>query len=177
FRQIPTFSRSTIRRFSANVSEQGKLAARDYEARLKCFILPFEALLPRSDNKIVLDMVFDLAKWHALAKLRANPEPTIRALSETGTDVGKDLRLFSNKTCKNWVTLELPKESAARGLCKARTRTAGAALTRKIKSYSMTTYKFHSMPDFAPAIREFGSTDNFNTQTVSLSLAIFILTH
>jgi hypothetical protein len=31
FRQVPTFGRSTIRRFSANVSEMKKLAARNYE--------------------------------------------------------------------------------------------------------------------------------------------------
>ncbi|KAI1784806.1 hypothetical protein LXA43DRAFT_1100996 [Ganoderma leucocontextum] len=168
FRSIPTFSRSTIRRFSANVSEQGKLAARDYEARVKCFIAPFENLLPRGDNNIVLDMVFDLAKWHALGKLRAQTSPTLDGLTATGIDVGKDVRLFSNKTCQRWVTLELPKESAARGLRKARTRTAGAPLHRKVKSYSMTTYKYHSLADYTSAIRDFGSTDNFNTQTSEL---------
>ncbi|KAI0682109.1 hypothetical protein C8T65DRAFT_597538 [Cerioporus squamosus] len=31
FRRVPTFGRSTIRKFSRNVCEQGKLAARDYE--------------------------------------------------------------------------------------------------------------------------------------------------
>ena len=31
FRQVPTFGRDTIRRFSSNISELKKLAARDYE--------------------------------------------------------------------------------------------------------------------------------------------------
>ncbi|KAI1783828.1 hypothetical protein LXA43DRAFT_902777 [Ganoderma leucocontextum] len=139
FRAIPTFSQSTIQHFSANISEQGKLAACNYEAQLKCFISPFENLLPQDDNDIVLDMVFDLAKWHALTKLWAPTDLMLGGLTATGVDVGKDIRLFSRETCQRWVTLELPKESAACGLCKARTRTTGAALPRKVKSYLMTT--------------------------------------
>lgn len=35
FRQVPTFGRDTIRRFSNNTSELKKLAARDYEDMLQ----------------------------------------------------------------------------------------------------------------------------------------------
>jgi hypothetical protein len=35
FRQVPTFGRDTIRRFSNNVSEMKKLAARDFEDLLQ----------------------------------------------------------------------------------------------------------------------------------------------
>jgi hypothetical protein len=38
FRQVPTFGRSTIRRFSTNASEMKKLAARDYEDLLQVSI-------------------------------------------------------------------------------------------------------------------------------------------
>jgi hypothetical protein len=35
FRQVPTFGRSTIRRFSTNASEMKKLAARNFEDMLQ----------------------------------------------------------------------------------------------------------------------------------------------
>jgi hypothetical protein len=35
FRQVPTFGRSTIRRFSTNASEMKKLAARNFEDLLQ----------------------------------------------------------------------------------------------------------------------------------------------
>jgi hypothetical protein len=41
FRQIPTFSRNTIRRFSNNVSELKRLAARDYEDILQVCCMHF----------------------------------------------------------------------------------------------------------------------------------------
>jgi hypothetical protein len=39
FRQVPTFGRDTIRRFSSNVSEMKKLAARDFEDLLQVRVL------------------------------------------------------------------------------------------------------------------------------------------
>ena len=40
FRQIPTFGRDTIRKFTTNMSELNKLAARDYEDLLQVSGLP-----------------------------------------------------------------------------------------------------------------------------------------
>ena len=49
FRQIPTFGRDSIRRFSNHVSELKKLAARDYENLLQvganCFLSCFLRLI------------------------------------------------------------------------------------------------------------------------------------
>lgn len=180
---------------------QGKLAARDYEGRLKvntdshathvktealtrvvqCFFAPFEALLDiPEDRRIVHNMVFDLATWHALAKLREHTTPTIDGLDSMTVACGAGIRLFAKKTCTNYVTLELPaKDSAARGRRKPALRgkakgkapaTAGKARTlteRKLKIFNYTTYKFHAMRDYAPAIRWFASIDNFTTQVVS----------
>lgn len=119
-------------------------------------------------------MVFDLATWHALGKLHAQTKLTLVGLTTTCIDVGKDLQLFSSKTCQHWVTTELPQEAAACGLHKARMRTAGGALPCKFKLFSMMTYKYHSLADYPSAIRGFGSSDNFNTQTVSLWLCCTI---
>ena len=86
YRQIPTFGRDTIRKFANNASGMKKLAARDFEdllqvleltlhayfcplTCLKCAIPVFEGLLPEVHDKIVMDLLFELATWHFLAKL------------------------------------------------------------------------------------------------------------
>ncbi|KAH9848646.1 hypothetical protein C2E23DRAFT_785618 [Lenzites betulinus] len=176
FRQVPSFGRSTVRRFSANVSGQSKLAARDFEARLKCFMPTFEGLLPlRGDNRIVLDMVFNLAMWHALAKLREHTDISITGLEDKTVDCGMSVREFAKKTCTNYVTVELPsKDSAARGRRKAAMTDKSKGpqprtlTTRKLKVFNYTTYKFHAMPDYAPTIRMFASVDNYSTQVGEL---------
>ncbi|KAI0672334.1 hypothetical protein C8Q78DRAFT_971002 [Trametes maxima] len=169
FRQIPTYGRSTIRKFSTNVSDQGKLAARDYEARLKCIMPTIEALIPLpTDDKIVLDLAFDAATWHALAKLREHVDSTLDGLDFFTIEVGKSVRNFSKKTCTNWVTVELPKEAAARGRRTAARTGTTSLKTRKLKTFNCTTYKFHAMADYPSAIRTVGSTDNYNTQVGEL---------
>lgn len=47
FRQIPTFGRDSIRRFSNHVSELKKLAARDYENLLQVGVNCFRSTFPR----------------------------------------------------------------------------------------------------------------------------------
>ncbi|KAJ8461909.1 hypothetical protein ONZ51_g11242 [Trametes cubensis] len=180
FRQTPPFGRSTIRRFSANISNQGKLAARDYEARLQCFMPAFENLLvgpaSRRDNGIVLDLGFDLATWHCLAKLREHTEISLAGLDAKTVDVGATVRTFAKKTCGEYVTVELPsKDSAARGRRTAHlnknknVRKKGAAATEaKRKYFNYTTYKFHALRDYAPAIRAIAASNNFNTQVGEL---------
>ncbi|KAH9848677.1 hypothetical protein C2E23DRAFT_763412 [Lenzites betulinus] len=181
FRQVPTFGRATIRRFSGNVSGQGKLAARDYEARLQCFCPTYEGLLrgPAStrDNGIVLDLGFDLAMWHCLAKLREHTTLTLDGLDVKTVDVGRSVRIFAKKTCTEYITFELPsKDEAARGRRKTAfnkgqgvaSKVAAAALSKKRKYFSYTTYKFHAMRDYSPAIRAVASSDNFNTQVGEL---------
>ncbi|OSD08626.1 hypothetical protein PYCCODRAFT_1357030 [Trametes coccinea BRFM310] len=171
FRQIPSFGRATIRRFASNVSGQGKLAARDFEARLKCFCPAYEGLLTiAADNSNVLDLGFDLATWHALAKLREHTTLSVNGLDAATVECGRSVRLFAKKTCSNYVTLELPsKDHAARTRRKAvSTKLAANQAPRKRKMYNYTTYKFHSMRDFAPAIRAVSATDNYNTQVGEL---------
>ncbi|KAI1786640.1 hypothetical protein LXA43DRAFT_855526, partial [Ganoderma leucocontextum] len=94
-RRMPTFGRDRIRRFWHDVSSRKRLAARDYEAFLivsasfKCrlytilslspqTIMPaFEGLLDLPDDKNVADLLFELANWHALAKLRLHTAITL----------------------------------------------------------------------------------------------------
>ena len=81
FRQIPTFGRSTIRRFHNNASAMKKLAARDFEDLLQCALPAFEGLFAtRAHNTAIQDLVFTLAEWHANAKLRLHTTATLATL-------------------------------------------------------------------------------------------------
>jgi hypothetical protein len=60
-------------------------------------------------------LLFRLAEWHALAKLRLHTETTLNRLESVTTILGRELRRFSSVTCQSFSTEELPKEVAARG--------------------------------------------------------------
>ncbi|KAG6838659.1 hypothetical protein C0991_009889 [Blastosporella zonata] len=80
FWNTPTFGRDTICKFSHDIASMKKLAARDYEDILQCSIPAFEGLLPEPHNKILLDLYFELATWHGLAKLKMHTETTLEDL-------------------------------------------------------------------------------------------------
>ncbi|RDX49140.1 hypothetical protein OH76DRAFT_1351220 [Lentinus brumalis] len=169
FRQVPTFGRSTIRKFSRNVCDQGKLAARDYEDRLQCFMPVFEGLLKsKADNRMALDLIFDLATLHALGKLRMHVPKTIEALGTAASNVGTSTRVFISKVCSKYATVELPKELAARGRRKARKpRKAGAPAptVRGRKELNCNTPKFHALRDYATTVLALGPLDNSSAHT------------
>lgn len=123
----------------------------------------------------MLDLGFDLATWHALAKLREHTEISLVGVDVKTVDCGASVRRFAKKTCVNYVTLELPaKDSAARGrrkaaLTKGKGTSGGktvSSTSRKVKTFNYTTYKFHAMRDYAPAFRALAAGDNFTTQVV-----------
>jgi len=201
-----------------------KLAARDFEdllqvaisgspddfipklTLLKCAIPVFEDLLPRQHGSIIRKLLFELATWHALAKLRLHTESTLYDLENSTTRLGQILRKFNSVVCANYETKELPSEIAARGRRAAAARSKKAGKTApattlptqpsttaeppnvdipenvapnlttqqathrvakpKLRNYNMYTYKLHSLPSYPRAIREQGTTDGYNSQTV-----------
>jgi hypothetical protein len=56
-----------------------------------------------------------MATWHAYAKLRQHTEYTLRSFEAKTTDLGNQLRHFSQVTCPAFKTKELPGEATARG--------------------------------------------------------------
>ncbi len=54
----------------------------------------FEGLLPDKHNVILMDLLFILAHWHALAKLRQHTELTLKVLESVTTQLGKSLKIF-----------------------------------------------------------------------------------
>ena len=60
-----------------------------------------------------MDLLFELATWHALAKLCLHTESTVRALESSTTRLGVALQRFQSTTCAEFVTRELSSEEAA----------------------------------------------------------------
>ena len=126
-------------------------------------------------------MLFWLAKWHALAKLRMHTEPTLSRMEAVTIILGCELRRFANTTCSVFSTVELPKEAAARSRRCARDQakagtskestgsstTPGSQSKQKKKRLNLSTYKAHLLGDYMRTICMFGTTDSYSTQTVS----------
>jgi hypothetical protein len=88
FRQVPKFGRDAIRNFPGNVSDLKKLAAHDYEDILQCIIPVIEGLIEPHNNAI-LQLLFTLAQWHALAKLQVHTDATVALLERTTKLLGR----------------------------------------------------------------------------------------
>ena len=152
---------------------------------LQCAIPVFDGLFEPHNNVIVMDLLFELATWHALAKLRLHTESTICALETSTTRLGTALRKFQSTICAELKTRDLPSEEAAQGRRKAAKAKAKAMSSkgkeketeepkekRKKKStlrlFSLSCYKPHSLGDYAKTIRLFGTSDGYSTQTVRI---------
>ena len=142
----------------------------------QCAIPAFGGLLDAKNNDILLDLLFELATWHALAKLRLHTESTVCELEYSTTRLGRILRMFARTTCEEFVTVDLPSEEAARGRRKAAkaarqpsgstSRSSTTTRGPKIRKFNMSTYKMHALGDYARCIRLFGASDGYSTQTV-----------
>lgn len=151
----------------------------------KCAIPAFDGLLDDKNNTILMDLLFELATWHSLAKLRLHTESTLDALENLTTRLGIVLRKFESVTCTDFETSELPTEEAARGRRKAAEakkkgqansstsektkgkRKAAATNTTRQRQFALSTYKLHCLADYPKAIRTFGTTDGLSSQIVS----------
>ncbi|KAH9026768.1 hypothetical protein EDB85DRAFT_1821615, partial [Lactarius pseudohatsudake] len=140
----------------------------------------FEGLFPDEDNKTILDLIFLLSTWHAYAKLRLHTDSTLKMLETVGTSLCQALRQFTSTTSARYATRELPREKNARvarqqNQLKPREIKATKKATRKAtdtvkhKPFNMSTYKMHCIPDYPQAIRQYGTTDSYSTQTSELT--------
>jgi hypothetical protein len=141
-----------------------------------------------------MDLLFELATWHGLAKLRLHTESTVRALESSTSRLGIALRKFQLTTCAEFVTRNLPSEEAARGRRKAakaklqpttqqlQSKSKGKEPKSKgkekvsstLRAFGLSNYKTHALADYAKTIREFGTTDSYSTQNVSFLFKIKI---
>jgi hypothetical protein len=147
----------------------------------------FEGLLPEPHNDVLMILLFRLAEWHGLAKLRMHTEPTLSRMDKVTTLLGNELRHFLATTCAAFETTELAKEAAARGRKQKRRQAknianssqpilvdpvepevlASKAPQKKRRVLNLSIYKVHALGDYARTIRIFGPTDSYSTQIVS----------
>jgi hypothetical protein len=132
-----------------------------------------EGLLPEEHNTIILDLAFDIVTWHAYAKLRKHTDYTIRSFRSQTKELGRQLRVFLNKTCSAYNTKALPNEEAARIRRRAAKAQKGGSSSQKnssrgsnVRQFNMATYKIHALGDYVDHILRFGPTDCFTTQHV-----------
>ncbi|KAH7917228.1 hypothetical protein BV22DRAFT_1026772, partial [Leucogyrophana mollusca] len=172
YRQVPTFGRDTIRRFARNVSDMKQMTAHDFEDILQCAIPVFESLLPEPHNSNILQLLFLLAHWHGLAKLRMHSDDTLGIMEQLTKALGAALRAFQSDTCPAFQTKELQREVEARQrrqlhvkskkTLKAQSTANGPAADPS--NFSLETYKFHALGDYTTHIRQFGTTDSYSTE-------------
>jgi len=141
----------------------------------------FEGLLPPCHNKIVLNLLFELATWHAFARLWVHTDGTLDMFQASTKSLMAAVWQFIWDTCKFYVAQELPKETAACGWCMAAlTAKQGSHSTKgktsaapKGKKLNLETYKYHTLADYPKTIRMFRTADNYIRRSyVHLSFGI-----
>jgi len=135
----------------------------------QCAIPAFDGLFPNDeDNRSISELLFLLATWHAYAKLRLHTETTLEMMESIGTALCQALRHFAGVTCPRYATKELPRETDTRARTALRNKARKASSTTvKTKTFNMTTFKLHCIPDYILAIWQYGTTDAYSTQIVS----------
>jgi hypothetical protein len=152
-----------------------------------------EGLLYEPYNSHLLTLLYRLAEWHALAKLRMHTEYTLAYLDKATATIGQGLRFFREWTRTAYTCKELPREVGARsrrlkkGKATADKASVPTALSQKakgkakslepkassktgaeakVKLFNLAIYKFHALGDYVRTIRLFGTTDSYSTQIV-----------
>lgn len=138
-----------------------------------------------------MDLLFILAHWHGLAKLRLHTDDTLHHLDKLTSDLGNQFRTFQAKTCSAYKTQELPRETRARDRLQAskknkttggknmttggKNKSTGASRKKpfqpksdpKSKDFSLHTYKNHALGDYVDMIIKYGTVDSYSTESVS----------
>ena len=136
-----------------------------------------------------MELLFELATWHSLAKLRLHDmDSTLPELKASTKRLGAIHRQFQSKVCGAYDTQDLPKEASAKARQKAaagakaqktgkvstskastsKAKLVGKGKGKKKRMLSLTTPKFHLLGHYNPYIIRVGTSDNFNSQTVFL---------
>jgi hypothetical protein len=110
-------------------------------------------------------------------------DQTLKILDEMTVLIGAEFRAFMDNTCPAFDTKELAREVDARerrNLKKAQDQSkssvrlesdSGKQLQqrpeRRRMKFSLRSYKYHSLGDYANTIRRLGTTDSFSTEPAS----------
>jgi hypothetical protein len=103
---------------------------------------------------------------------------SLNILDKETARIGTEFRTFANKTCSSFQTRELCRETEARKcrqlkkkLAPPQTASHSTAKNlegdgRRVKTFNLDTFKFHSLGDHAKTIRWLGTTDSYSTEIV-----------
>ncbi|KAH9911327.1 uncharacterized protein BXZ73DRAFT_108092 [Epithele typhae] len=169
-RKMPTFGNGRIRKFLRNVSSRKGLAARDYEKFLITMMPAMEGLLPLEHGEIVQDMLFELANFHALGKLRMHTDITLEIMEHATTSMYDSIRRFDAFVATEYETVEQEHERRSR-IRRVNTKNLTNAKAKKLmnakaKKYRvMQTYKYHAIGHWVSYIRCRGPLDIVSTET------------
>ncbi|ESK84849.1 hypothetical protein Moror_14957, partial [Moniliophthora roreri MCA 2997] len=124
----------------------------DFEDILQCVMACFEGLIdPQLLDRIILNLIFDLCHWHALAKLRLHDNSTVISLKE------------------NILTKELAKETAEEiAAIATAAKKSKKSLGSQPCQFNLLTAKLHFLGDYTDSIKEYGTTDNYSTLKVEV---------
>ena len=145
--------------------------------RWQCMIPRLEGLLPEPHNTTVLDLVYLIATWHALAKMSVHTDTSLRLLDTATTALGAGLRYFVGVTCPQFKTVETNAEYSKR----CRQKKPGApqktpeSTGRQPKTLSLKTIKLHFFGDYVACIKSLGATDSYTSGIVRFILFFYTL--
>lgn len=117
-------------------SNQGYRSTSSLAVHLQCAIPVFENLLPDPHNRTILNLLFDLATWHAYAKLRLHTSNTLSFFDTATLTLANSVRQFVKVTCNAFDTRELPQETTTRG--RRKPAFAGSSSGQASTSHSTT---------------------------------------
>ncbi|KAG2052328.1 hypothetical protein BDR06DRAFT_983179 [Suillus hirtellus] len=149
YKQTPTFGAATIRKFSANSSDMSCMVARNFED--------------------LLQLLFTMAHWHGLAKLRMHSDLTLEIMDEVTSTLGQQFREFKTTVCAVYQTCKLHKEVEAHAQChakKAGKQTAGCKGKEScnLEKQAQSTQNFHALGDYVSTICWYGTSDLYSTE-------------
>jgi len=100
-------------------------------------------------------------------------DSSLEELEDVTKALGNCFCHFAEVICPRYDTFETDKEAEARQRCQAAagnksTKAAATSGGRKAKTFSLATFKLHSLPDYPSVIRRVGPTDGYSTQVASI---------
>jgi len=119
-------------------------------------------------------------------------DQTLSIFDRETVRLGAESRAFADKTCSSFDTKELARETGAHTrhvLKKAQKRSESGARDIDVekelsqaagarpKKFNFRKYTFHSLGDYADTIRQFGTSDSFSTEPVSIFHNVSVIKH
>jgi hypothetical protein len=93
-----------------------------------------------------MELLFTMAQWHGLAKLRMHHDLTLDVMDAVTSSLGVKLREFSKKTCPAFATRELRREYNAR-----LRREAKKLASRHRQTTTSDVYPLHATNQTSPS--------------------------